>query len=60
MLCGSAVQRSAGEKDLLRLCLFRAVLDDVPALTGRGREFIAVGKYYQVDESVMNSDSVTF
>lgn len=30
------VEGSAGEKDLLRLCLFRGVLDDVHALTGRG------------------------
>lgn len=53
------VAGSAGEKDLLRLCLFRGVLDDVHALTGRGRGFIAVGKYYQVDASD-NSHAVIF
>lgn len=45
------VAGSAGEKDLLCLCLFRGVLDDVHALTGRGRGFIAAGKHCQVDVS---------
>lgn len=43
------VAGGAGEKDLLCPCLFRPVLDDVHALTGRGCGFIAVGKYYQVE-----------
>lgn len=40
------VAGSAGRKDLLCLCLFRGVLDDVHAPTGGG--FIAVGKHYQL------------
>lgn len=51
------VAGGAGEKDLLCLCLFRGVLDDVHALTGRGWGFTAARKYYQVDVSD-NRDSV--
>lgn len=43
------VAGGASRKDLLCLCLFRGALDDVHALTGRGRGFIAAGEYCQVD-----------
>lgn len=56
MLCG---RQRKQKKDLLCLCLFRGVLDDVHALTGRGWRFIAAGKYYQVDVSD-NGDTLFF
>lgn len=51
------VAGSASRKKIY--CLFRGVLDDVHALTGRGWRFIAAGKYYQVDVSD-NGDTLFF
>lgn len=60
ILCVVWQAAHAGEKDLLCLCLFSGVLDDVRALTGRGSGFIAAREQYQVDVSENSERSFIF
>lgn len=46
MLCG---RLSGPKRFTVAVCLFRTVLDDAHALTGRARRFTAAGKCHQVE-----------